>query len=333
MKKYIMVTAAVLLIGGIIFYNSKGQNQESIPAKNNQPITIGVQVYPGYAPFYIAKERGLFKKYGVNVEIEQTTDNSLPALASGQIQMFADTSDIMPVLADAGIKAKQIFSTSKSNGADGLAVKNDIKSIKDLKGKKVYVEFGFPDHFFFRNLQKQAGVARQDIELVNLDAESAGAAFVAGKIDAAWTWEPFLSKTKQRKDGHILVTSRDAPELMAEDTVAARDDLIANRRQDVENIMRAFFEAVDWWNKNLDAGNAIAAKAFKLTPEEFAPTRQNVTLATLEINLEKFDKAKPWNVFEQSNRAAEVYYQDGIVKTRADADALTDASLLEDLGR
>ncbi len=331
MKKYIILLCAILVVGGIALYNLKSPKQSNQQAVNNQPITIGVQVYPGYAPFYIAEELGLFKKYGVNVEIEQTSDNSVPALASGQIQMFADTADIMPVLADAGIKAKQIFSTSKSNGADGLAVKNDIKSIKDLKGKKVYVAFGFPDHFFFRNLQKQAGLARQDIELVNLDAESAGAAFVAGKVDAAWTWEPFLSKTKQRKDGHILVTSRDAPELMAEDTVAARDDLIANRRQDVKNIMRAFFEAVDWWNNNKDAGNAIAARAFKLTPEEFAPTRENVTLATLAINLEKFDKSKPWNVFEQASRAAEVYYQDGIIKTKVGGDAVTDASLLQEL--
>ncbi len=296
------------------------------------PIHVGVYAYTGYGTFYIAQEKGFFQKYGVPVALDQLSlDNQLPALGSGQIQMLAGTSDMLPVMADAGIKAKQIFTTSKSNGADGLAVKNTIKSIKDLKGKKVYVALGFPDHFFFRNLQKQAGVQHDDIELVNLDAELAGASFIAGKVDAAWTWEPYLSKTKQRKDGHILVTSKDFPELMAEDIVVARDDLVATRREDVKNVMRAFFEAVDWWNAHPDEGNAIAAKAFKLKPEEFAPTRPTVTLGTLQINREKFDTTKPWNVVEQATRAAEVYKEDGVIKTTVDGSAVTDASLIQEL--
>lgn len=329
MKKFKLGVVLIVVVVIVIFGLKYGLNKND---KTTQPIKVGLYLYPGYAPFYIAQEKGLFKKYGVPVELELTPlDNVLPALASGEIQMLAGTSDMMPVLADAGIKSKQFFTTSKSNGADGLAVKNDIKSIRDLKGKKVYVMLGFPDHFFFRNLQKQAGLKLSDIELVNLDAESAGASFIAGQVDAAWTWEPYLSKTKQRTDGHILVTSKDASELMAEDIVAVRDDLVANRREDVKNLMRAFFEAVDWWNKNIDEGDAIAAKVFKVTSKEFASTRENIVLATLQINLNKFDKSKSWNVFEQATRAAEVYYQDGVVKAKIGGDAVTDASLLQEL--
>ena len=299
MKKFqvgmlVLVLAVVGLAARGIRYDLHKETKAT-----TQPIKIGIYAYPGWATFYIAQEKGFFKKYGVTVDVEQIPlDNELPALASGEIQMLGGTSDIMAVLADAGIKAKQIFVTSKSNGADGLAVSNDIKAMQDLKGKKVYVALGFPDHFFFRNLQSRAGLQLSDVELVNMDAELAASAFISGKVNAAWTWEPYLSKTKERKDGHILVTSKDEPNLMAEDNVVAREDVIANRREDVKNVIRAFFEAEEWWNNNIDEGNAIGAKAFKINPDELASTRKYVTLAGLKTNLEKFDKSTPWNVFE-----------------------------------
>ncbi len=327
MKKILIGALVVVVIAaalGVVFW-------KKTPSAN-APIKIGVYAYPGYATFYVAQEKGFFKKYGVNVELAQlSTDNQIPALASDEIQMLVGTADMGSVLVDAGIDAKQIFVTSKSNGADGMAVSNDIKTIQDLKGKKVYVALGFPDHMFFRNLQKQAGLALHDIELVNMDPELAASSFIAGKVNAAWTWEPYLSKTTERADGHILVTSKDAPNLMPDDNVMARADLIANRREDVKNIMRAFFEAETWWNQNPDEGNAIAAKAFNISTEDLASIRKYVTLSDLTTNLQKFDKSTPWNVFEQAARGSEVYHDDGLIKNTINGDAVTDASLLKEI--
>ncbi len=331
MKKFQVgiLIGLVTVVGLVVLGNKHGFNRNK---NTTPPIKIGIYAYPGYGTLYVAQEKGFFKKFGVNVELDQIPlDNQLPALASGEIQMLLGTSDGMAVIADAGIKAKQIFVTSKSNGADGLAVSNDIKTMQDLKGKKVYVTLGFPDHMFFRNLQKQAGLKLNDVELVNMDAELAASSFIAGKVNAAWTWEPYLSKIKERKDGHVLVTSKDAPNLMPEDNMMAREDLIAHRREDVKNVMRAFFEAETWWNNNVDEGNAIVAKAFKITPEEFAPTRTFVSFSNLQTNLEKFDPSKPWNVFEQAAMGAEVYFADGLIKTKTNGDAVTDASLLQEL--
>lgn len=332
MKKFILVLAVIVIALGVFL--SRGFNKQSniqTTTVTKTPIKIGVFVYPGFGTFYIAKEKGLFQKYGVNVELVQVSaDNWLPAVEGNKIQMITFTSDVMPILADSGVAAKQIFSTDLSYGADGLVVTNDIEKISDLKGKKVYVTYGYPGHFFFRYLASKNGLSHDDVELVNLNAEEVGSSFVAGKINAGVTYEPWLSKAKERKDGKVLVSSKDYPGIIT-DIVMARNDFVLNRRGDVKRVMIAFFEALDWWENNKSAGNAIAAKHFNLTPEEFGVMRDTVKLSNLKANLEKFDKQKPLNVFELAEKAGEIYLKDGVIKTKATGDAVTDSSLLNEL--
>ena len=326
-KKIIISIISLLLVGGIAYAWHVSANRPV----DSAPIKVGMAVYPGFGTLYIAQEEGFFKKYGVNVEIVPLSlDAMFPALASGQVQMLVGSTDAMAIVADSGIPAKQIFSTSISNGADGIIVTSDVKSVSDLKGKTAYVSFGFPDHFFLRYVAQQAGLSNSDIKLVNLDADQIGSSFLAGKINYGATWEPWLSKASERPGGHVLVSSKDDPGIIT-DIVMARTDLIQNRRTDVENLMRGFFDAENWWQNNVPAGNAIVAKAFNLTPAEFAPMRDTVKLSDLQTNLMKFDKSQPLNVYTLAEAASQIYYDDGVIKATTTAEAVTDPSLLEDI--
>ncbi len=330
MKKITIVIVAIVVVG-LIAYFGLTSNKPTQTTINPEPIKIGIMIYPGMGPFYIAQEKGFFEKEGVKVEITKLSDEAIiPSLESNRVQMLISTPDFMAVVADIGIEAKQIFSTSISYGADGLVVKNDIQSISDLKGKKVYLPLGFPSHFLFRFLAEKAGLASNDVEIVNMNSEQIGSSFVARGIDAGMTWEPWVSKAIERKDGKVLLTSREYPGIIT-DTIMARRDLIENRREDVKRVMRAFFMAVDYWENNKDEGNAIVAKNFNLTTEEFAPMRETVKLSDYKFNLEKFDRSKPLNVYELTERATEIYLQDGIIKDKPDVNKTVDSSLLKEL--
>src|SRR3989338_1640043 len=264
MKKITIAIVAIVAVGLIAYFGFKS-NKPTQTTINSEPIKIGVFVYPGFGSFYVAQEKEFFKKQGVNVELVQVSvDGAIPALESNQIQMLTGTTDMMTIIADGGVRAKQIFSTSMSYGADGIVVTNDIQRISDLKGKKVYTSYGYPGHFFFRYLAEKSGLSNKDVELVNLDSENIGSSFVAGKIDAGVTWEPWLSKASERAGGKVLVSSKDEPGII-NDIVLARNDLVQNRREDVKGVMRGFFAAVDWWEKNTTEGNVIVAKNFNLT--------------------------------------------------------------------
>jgi len=320
----IIVVVAVIVVG---YFVSKGP---SGPV-SSEPIKVGIAVYPGFGGFYVAQEKDFFKKQGINVEIVPLSlDAMFPALESNQVHMLVGSTDAMAIVADAGVPAKQIFSTSISYGADGLVVKDTIQKISDLKGKKVYAAYGFPGHFFFRYLTSKAGLSYQDVELINLNSEEVGLSFVAGKIDAGMTWEPWLTNARERKDGRVLVTSKDESGLIT-DIVIARDDLVENRREDVKKLMLGFFEAQNWWQKNVTAGNAIVAKNFNLTADEFAPMKNTVMLSNLQTNLQKFDKTQPLNVYELAEKASDIYFNDGVVKTKTTGDTVTDSSLLNEI--
>lgn len=326
-KRIIVIVAALVIIGAIIWIGVDRSRKEA--AKN--PVKVGVIVYPDLGPMYIAKEKDFFKKQGVNAEIVMLSlENMIPALQSGEVQMLATTVDMVPVIADAGIDAKEIFATSTSYGADGVVATSNVKSVTDLKGKKVYLYQGFPSHLFFRYLMEKNGLNKGDIELVNLNAEEVGSSFVAGKIDAGVTWEPWLSKATERKNGKVLLTTKDEPYIMV-DTFMARTDAIQNRRKDIKKVMKAYFEAADWWMANRDEGDEIIAKNFNLAKTDFSPMVETIKLTGLKENIDLFDATKENNVIDLSKKAAKYYLEDGIIKNEVNVENYIDSSLVKEL--
>ena len=94
--------------------------------------------WTGFAPLTLAKEAGIFKKNGLDVTLKMIPqkDRHL-AIASGDVQCAATTVETWIVWNAGGVATKQIFQMDKSYGADGMAVRNNIAKIADLKGKTV----------------------------------------------------------------------------------------------------------------------------------------------------------------------------------------------------
>lgn len=327
-KKILIGVIIILAIGALAWYGISVLNK---PKMSEKPIKVGVVLYPDFGTPYISQEKGFFTDEGIKVEIVMLpVETMVPALESGQVDMLVGSIDMMPVIADANINAKAILSTGISYGADGIVVKNNINSINDLKGQKVYLAYGFPGHFLFRFLSERAGLSYSDVELVNLNPDDVGSSFISGSINAGVTWEPWLSKATERTDGKVLLTSREQPGIIT-DIIMARTDVLETRKEDVKRFMRGFFKGVDYWASHVDEGNAIIAKNFNLTKDEFAPMYDTIKLSNYNFNLEKFDKTKSLNVFELVNKSGEVYLNDGIIKAKPDADKLIDTSFLKEL--
>ena len=101
-------------------------------------VAIGLSGWTGFAPLTLASQSGIFKKNGLDVTLKKIPqkDRHL-AIASGDIQCAATTVETWISWNANGVATKQIFQLDKSYGADGMATRNDIGSIKDLKGKTV----------------------------------------------------------------------------------------------------------------------------------------------------------------------------------------------------
>lgn len=87
----------------------------------------------------------------------------------------------------------------QSYGGDGIIASGEIQSVKDLEGKTVGLDKASTSYFFFLAVLNKYGVDESKIEIQEMTSGDAGAAFVAGKLDAAVTWEPWLTQASQRE--------------------------------------------------------------------------------------------------------------------------------------
>src|SRR5215470_6382254 len=167
----------------------------SIAHAQDTKVAIAISGWTGFAPLTLAKEAGLFKKHGLDVEIKKIPqkDRHL-AIASGDVQCAATTVETWVVWNANGVATTQIFQLDKSYGADGMVVKPGIAKIADLKGKTVAASApGTAPYFTLAWMLKKNGLSIKDVSVVNLEPQAAANAFIAGQNDAAMTYEPYLS--------------------------------------------------------------------------------------------------------------------------------------------
>lgn len=235
------------------------------PAK---PFVIAIPTYPGFGIPYLAENKGLFKE--MNVQLVRMDDSAAinAGMERGDIDACFTSVDSFVLLAAANIRAKAVLMSDESKGADGIVVKKSIKDLAGLKGKKVAANLGWPGHFFLLYNLKKAGISFNDVEIMNLDADKAGAAFVSGTLDAAVTWEPWLSKATSAGNGTILVSTRTLPGVIL-DVMVVRDDSLTNKQAEVQAFVNAYYQALQAYNQDKPGTSAIMASALGLKPEDF----------------------------------------------------------------
>ncbi len=308
-----------LLIGGAAFAG--------------EPIKLGMSTWLGYAPLYLAKEKGFFQKRGIDVEIvviESPADRRA-AFAADKIQGMATTVDthVMTAAAENPIPVKQVLAMDDSNGGDGIVAKKEIKTVKDLKGKTVAAQLGAGASYFWLNyVLSQNGLKLSDIKAVDMKAGDAGAAFVAGKVDAAVTWEPWLSKAKETPFGGVLLSSDKTPGIIV-DSLAFKPAYLKARGDEVKKIIAAWNEAVKFAADNPTEADAIMAKFTNQKPEEFTKEKTGVRFYGEKENKEYFGTAqKPGSLYQVTQRAADLWYELKFIKTKPKAADLIDGSYL-----
>ncbi len=224
---------------------------------------------------------------------------------------------------------KFVWAFDASNGADGLIVKKGkgIETVADLKGKEVAFHRGSAAHFFLNTLLEKNGLQDSDIKAVDMKASEAASAFMAGKVDAAVTWEPHLGKAKAAGET-VLATTKDTPGLIA-DVLAFREDITKNDPETVQAVVAALAEATEFMSKNPEEANKILAAAFKMKPEEVAADIQTVKFYGLKDNLEFYGtKEKPGAIYEVGNRASAFYIKLKLLSQAPDLNKYIDSTFI-----
>ncbi len=329
MKKFQVGVLIILVavVGFVLWYNA---SQKFEALTTSQPLRIGLNPWIGNGIYYVAKEKGFFSAEKINVVLENFNDSGIgkQLLSADKIDLLPLTPETAIVLADAGVNMKIVGISDSSEGADGIIASGDIKTLSDLKGKIVAFEIGSPSHFFLSHLLDGEGMTTNDLTVVNVIAPDAGATFVAGKVDAAVTWEPWLSKANERPGGHLLISSKAMP--VFPDYLIFREEVAQNRPQDVKAFLRAFFTAREWILKNQEESISIIAKNFKITEQEVKDQLPTFRWLSHQDNVSLFaTQDSSSRTLLQS--ASNLWFKLGLIKTKINVDELVDTSLLKNL--
>ena len=328
-KKTILSIIGIIILGIIIFFAAGNKKPQSV---STDPLKVSYHSWIGNGIYLIAKEKGFWSEQGLNVDLQQVDDNaaSKQLLASGNVDgIMGWTPETIQILADADVDMKVVFATDISDGADGIIATDSIKTIDDLKGKTLSFETGSPSHLFLSYLLDKAGISISEIKTVNQTASDAGAAFVAGKVDAAVTWEPWLSKAGERKGGKVLASTKDLPILPALPAFTTKS--IEQRPDDITKFMKGVFKAIEYTKTNPDESYEIIAKGYNLTKTEVAEQVPTFHWMSYEDNIKYFDSNNETGVYSVLNKTGELWTRLGLIKKSTSANDIVDTSILKKL--
>ena len=153
-------------------------------------------------------------------------------------------------------------------------------------------------------------MTQKDVEIVNMKQGDAGAAFVAEKVDAAVTWEPWLSKGKAAPHGKILVDSSQTPGLITDVLIFPRT-VIEKRAKEIQGVVNAWNKSVAYWQKSPAEANEIMARGvgdWLKDPKVFAEVLTGVKFYDQAGNTKFFGTAqKPGDLTKVVQNALDIW--------------------------
>jgi NitT/TauT family transport system substrate-binding protein len=294
------------------------------------PLKIGYSDWPGWVAWQVAIEKGWFKEAGVPVDFEWFDYSaSMDAFAAGKIDAVTMTNGDALVTGSAGGKSVMIMLTDYSNGNDMIVAKPGIKSLKDLKGKKVAVEEGLVEHLLLLDGLKKAGMKESDVTLVNAKTNEMPQVLASGDVAAIGAWQPIAGQAMKALPGSRPVyTSANEPGLIY-DVLAVNPVSAKQHKAEWLKVVKVWDKVVKYINDPKTQPDAVKIMAARVgvTPEVYLPLLKGTKLLDLSAGKKVYVKAAGFGSLYGSSKVADDFnVANGVYKTHENVDAYIDPS-------
>jgi NitT/TauT family transport system substrate-binding protein len=302
----------------------------AISAHAAQPLKIGYSDWPGWVAWQVAIDKNWFKEAGVPVTFEWFDYSaSMDAFAAGKIDAVTMTNGDALVTGAAGGKSVMVMLTDYSNGNDMIIGKPGVRSIKDLKGKKVAVEMGFVEHLLLLNGLKKAGMKESDVTLVNAKTNEMPQMLASGDVAAIGAWQPIAGQTMKSVPGaRPIYTSADEPGLIY-DVLAVNPSSAKQRRADWIKVVKVWDRVVKYINDPKTQPDAVKIMAARVgvSPETYLPLLKGTKLLSLDEAKKIYVKGDGFKTLYGSSKIADEFnVANDVYKSPQDLDSYLDAS-------
>jgi len=264
-----------------------------VPATSysNEKVNIAIISFSPYAPWYIVQEKGLAEGIDLSVQIIEDITAKNAAISGTELQCMMNTLDSLVVAVAAEVPVKVIAIPAMSYGLDEMVVSEEIKSIDDFPGKRFGADFAFLNHMWMLLTLKRAGIPFDQLQHTILLPQDSAASFVSGALDIDVNYIPFSRQSLVRPGSHVLKTSlsdKTWERGLISESIACNSQWLAEKPEVAKELLRAWFEAVDWWKNNPAEGNEIVAKGLDWPLSDVKETQYGAVMLNASQNLGAF---------------------------------------------
>jgi NitT/TauT family transport system substrate-binding protein len=333
MRNKINIIAGIILLF-FVFTGCKNETKKSNQDSQSvtlEELTVGVHSWPGGGMIYIGDKLGYFKDEGIDLKIKkiENFDTKRSSLIGGTIDIdVANTMDQLVIYGENSFPAQVIGVSDESVGGDGLVGKEGITSLKDLEGKTVAFAEASPSDFFLRYILSKNGVDISKVKLKPVaDPQIAGNAVIAGQVDAAVTYEPYLSQAEDTKGLKMISSTKDYPTLIP-GLLIANGDKVSKQPELYVKFLRAWFKSVDYYNSNREDAYSIISEGMGMDIAEVKDILSVVDIENLKENQDHFDKAKADDLYELVESISLFWKENGFTTKSSNAEQLVNSSII-----
>jgi NitT/TauT family transport system substrate-binding protein len=317
----------------------------------DRTVRFAMNVWAGWAPIIFANNgfkagKAWKSPGGKDFKVELTLIDDPVAMrdayAAGNVHIGWGTLDMIPLFLDSLKRDSRVMprvfqQVDWSNGGDGIVVRENIRTVADLRGKTIVLAQNSPSHYFVLNALINAGVQPAEVSFkFTQDAFQAAAAFNANKsIAAVVSWAPDIYNLSKVKGNRMLVNTTTANKLIA-DVWFARADFAKDNPDIVEGLARGIFDAMEALKEqpNKQAVAKLMAAGYSI-PETDALNMLGDAHSTNHAENREFflNQNNPANFERTWNTAYFLYKRVGAVSDKVDFDQVMDFSVIQKLGR
>ncbi|MBM3495381.1 MAG: transporter substrate-binding domain-containing protein [Armatimonadetes bacterium] len=272
-----------------------------------EPIRIGVNAWPPCELWYVAEAQGYFAGLDVELVRFSTWTDNMSSLYSGKLDVTHASYLNALFYSDKGTAGRIILVSDTLLGGDGFVVRIGIEG-DALKGKRVAVEVNTDEHFLLQRALISFGLREDDVSIVPSTSAATRDLFVEGKVDAAFTYEPYLSDAASAGGGRVVWTTRNSPGYMM-DVLIATDESVRKRSADLVKLLAAWYRAQAFVRDNPDKAFATMAPLEGMSVDDFRPFYRSFTFYDAEENRrllgsdDFLDRLREMNEFLVAHRA------------------------------
>ena len=251
------------------------------------PLKVEYTLWEGDYTLLIAQEKGFFEKHGVKVEpvYYETFANALPDMAINRIDIgLFGIGDMLSITRIAKVRGVAVYD---SGGTVSIVARKDIRSIADLRGKRIGVNVGTTGEMLVREMLSSASMSVSDVELVDTDPATVPDRLSGDDLAAGYVYAPY--DTEAIAGGHKSLYSLRSTQALFPDVIVVREELAKERPEDIRAFLAAWFEAVDYRLANPDECNQIIADK----------TGQSVDTLSLDADFQIFSRDENQALFSQ----------------------------------